>query len=369
MKLISQKEAEAHVRTGQKTFRYNRNVMLTPAGRDVLQEAGVRLVYDESTADGDSCPAQAVSTPAYAPAPVKTLTVIGNTGSKSTHEALFNSPEAELLKRQICDMGRRLWLREYVDGNGGNLSARIGPDEFICTPTGVSKGWLTPEMLCLVDGKGNQLAGTWKRTSEILTHLAIYHAVPEAKAVVHAHPVHATAFAITGFEPPGCLIPEIEVFVGRVPLAPYRTPGSPEMSEVITPLAPKHQSILMGNHGVICWGTGVEDAYFKMEITDAYCRTLVVASHIPNQGTYIPGDKMGELLAIKKKLGLPDSRFDLKAAQLCEVDPWEQMKDRPMACSNSAAPLPANTTDAEMERLVQQVTDEIFKQMQKGPAK
>jgi L-fuculose-phosphate aldolase len=347
MKLISQKDAEAIVQSGSKQFLYDRSVQITPGARDVFSEAGVRLVFN-----GGSTP----SAPTAAPA-----------GGSSSHEQLFRSKEAEQLKREICDIGRRLWQREYVDGNGGNISARVGPNEFICTPTGVSKGFLTPDMLCMVDIEGNQLAGTWKRTSEITTHLAIYRTTPAAKSVVHAHPVHATAFAITGFEPPECLIPEIEVFVGRVPLAPYRTPGSPEMAEVIGPMAPKHQSILMGNHGVICWGTSVEDAYFKMEITDAYCRTLVVASHIPNNGTYIPGNKMAELLEIKKKMGLPDTRLDAKPCSLCEVDPWEKMKDKPCACSTEAtAGSSTPVTNAEIENMVQKLTDQIMHSLQKG---
>ncbi|MCS7008961.1 MAG: class II aldolase/adducin family protein, partial [Chthoniobacterales bacterium] len=239
-------------------------------------------------------------------------------------------------------------------------------NEFLCTPTGVSKGFLTPDMICMVDSNANQLAGSLPRTSEITTHLAIYKTTPEAKAVCHAHPVHATAFAVAGFEPPPRLIPEWEVFVGKAALAPYRTPGSPEMAEVIGPLAPKHQSILMGNHGVICWGTSVEDAYFKMEITDAYCRTIFIAMQLPSgQHPTIPCDKMSELLELKKKMGLPDPRYDLKPAELCEVDPWALMQDRPRTCSSPAQPCHPSpnftqATNAELEALVQSLTDEIM---------
>ncbi|TVR49736.1 MAG: class II aldolase/adducin family protein [Puniceicoccaceae bacterium] len=355
MNLFSLKDAEAFVATGKKEFRHSRETLLTPGARDCLTEAGIKVVFDASAAPA---PAASPSAPA--------ATKAGG-GSPGEFERLFNSPEARSLKEQICDIGRRLWMREYTDGNGGNISCRLG-NYFICTPTGVSKGFLKPEMLCLVDMAGNQLAGTWKRTSEINTHMAIYSVVPEAKAVVHAHPVHATAYAIAGLEPPPCLIPEIEVFVGRVPVAPYRTPGSAEMAEVISPLAPKHQSIMMGNHGLICWGTSVEDAYFKMEITDAYCRTLVVASHLPSNRTSIPGDKLQELLDLKKKLGLPDSREGLKPEQLCGCDPWEMISDRPKACATTAQPAGPDTsklTNAELEGLVQAVTNQILETLQK----
>ncbi len=252
------------------------------------------------------------------------------------------------IKEQICDIGRRIWAREYCDGNGGNISARLGPDRFICTPTGVSKGFMTPDMMCMVDGKGKQLGGTWKRSSEITTHMAIFHSTPEAVSVCHAHPVHAGAFAIKGMQPPPRLIPELEVFVGTVAYTPYKTPGSPEIAAEIFPLAPKHQSILMGNHGVICWGKSVEDAYFKMEITDAYCRTVILAQAIPGSAS-IPCDKLPELLNIKKSLGLPDDRYDLKPAGLCEVDPWTQMCGS-HGCSSPVTPFNPMTNGVAIER-------------------
>ncbi len=344
MKVFAQQDAAAFVKTGAKEFRHNREVLVTPGARDILSEASVKIVFDSGAGAPGGGALTAVTT--------------------TEDAALFASPAAEKIKKEICEIGRRIWMREYCDGNGGNISARIGPDRFICTPTGVSKGFMTPDMLCMVDGEGRQVAGTWKRSSEITTHLAIYHTTPEAASVCHAHPCHAGAFAIKGMQPPPRLIPELEVFVGTVGMAEYKTPGSPEMAESIKPLAPTHQSIIMGNHGVITWGKSVEDAYFKMEITDAYCRTVILAQSIPG-GTSIPCEKIGELLELKKGLGLPDPRYGLKPAELCEVDPWTQMCGQrgvslpvtpfnPMTRDASAAPAPA-----ELEALVQKITDEI----------
>lgn len=356
MKLFAQKEAQDFVKTGAKELRYGRDLRLTPGAKDVLSEAGVKLVF----VDGAPAPA-AVAAPAAGPSSAG--------GARPDVLALFNSPEAQRLKAEIIDVGHRSWLRSYNDGNGGNISCRLG-EYFLCTPTGVSKGFMKPEMICLVDGQGNQLAGngTWKRTSEILTHMGIYRAVPHAQAVFHAHPIYATAFAMAGVEPPQCLIPEVEVFVGTIPVAPYKTPGSSEMSEIIGSLAPKHQSIMMGNHGLICWGSGVEDAFFKMEITDSYCRTLVVASQIPTKRTTIPPNEMQKLLEMKQKLGLPDERLGLKPAQLCECDPWEFIADKPVACATPAgapAGAPISATNAELEALVARITDEVVKSLQK----
>lgn len=353
MTLIAQKEAADFVKTGAKEFRQDSETRLTPGAKDIFNDAGVKIVFAGSathSSNGSTASSQGyapVAAPgAYSPADVK----------------LFASKEANEIKEQICDIGRRIWAREYCDGNGGNISARLAPDRFICTPTGVSKGFMTPDMMCMVDGKGTQVGGTWKRSSEITTHMAIFHSTPEAVSVCHAHPCHAGAFAIKGMQPPPRLIPELEVFVGTVAYTPYKTPGSPEIAAEIFPLAPKHQSILMGNHGVICWGKSVEDAYFKMEITDAYCRTVILAQSIPG-GASIPCEKLPELLTIKQKLGLPDDRYDLKPAGLCEVDPWQQMCGS-HGCSSPVTPWNPITqdntaSDADIEALVQKLTDEI----------
>lgn len=342
MTVFSQRDAEQYVATGRKEFRHGRDMLVTPIARDTLLEAGVKVVFD------GNAPA-----PAAAPAPAKAA-------APTEAAALFHSAEAEKLKAEIVEMGRRCWLREYNDGNGGNISARIGK-YFLCTPTGVSKGFMKPEMVCLVDADGNQVAGNepWRRTSEILSHLGIYRSVPSAMAVVHAHPPHATAFAMAGIQPPQCLIPEVEVFVGTIPLAPYKTPGSQDMSALLGELAPKHPSIMMGNHGVISWGTSVEDAYFKMEITDAYCRMLWIAGSLPTKRTTIPAHEMKLLLDLKQKLGIPDERVGQPAAELCACDPWQEIADRPQACATPAR-APEPQTGAEVEALVRAITDQVM---------
>jgi len=121
--------------------------------------------------------------------------------SKADLELFFQSPYCEDLKRQICDIGRRLWQRAYVDGNGGNIAIRVGKDIALCTPTLVSKGFMKPEDLCLVDFKGNQLFGAKRRTSEILMHLQIMQRQPRAVATVHCHAPYGTGFALADLGP------------------------------------------------------------------------------------------------------------------------------------------------------------------------
>src|SRR6201996_6718140 len=279
-KVISIRDLQDMVREGRDVKNLPADAIITPSARDFLNDLQVNGTPKNgalsSSSNGDK----------FSP-PSKTLS---SKSSKAELDAFFNSPYAQNLKEQLCDVGRRLWQREYVDGNGGNIAIRVGEDIALCTPTLVSKGFMKPEDMCLVDFEGNQFCGVKKRTSEILMHLQIMKRQPRAVATVHCHPPHATAFAVAGIEPPTCMIPEIEVFIGKVPIAPYRTPGTPEMGKLVSDLADVHNTILMANHGVVSWShVNVEDAYFKMEIIEAYCRTVVVASQVGPLKTFSQG--------------------------------------------------------------------------------
>ena len=227
-------------------------------------------------------------------------------------ELLFHSPVAKAIKEEICIVGRKLWQRSYVDGNGGNISCRLGENAVICTPTLLSKADLTADDLCLVDLDGNQLAGSLPRTSEVFLHLEIYKSVSQAKAVVHCHPPHATAYAITGRVPPTAIIPEFDVFVGSVAYSPYETPGTKKFAETVLPFVRNHNTILLGNHGIVCWADTPTHAEWYAENLETYCWTLLISSQLGVPYARIPPAKQQDLLAIKKRLGLPDARLDQK---------------------------------------------------------
>ncbi len=227
---------------------------------------------------------------------------------------LFSTPQARQIKREICSVGRKLWLRQFVDGNGGNISCRIGPNEVICTPTMLSKFDLRPQDLCMVDLEGRQIAGTKDATSEILLHLEIYKKVPRAKAAVHCHPPHATGYAVAGLIPPNRLIPEFEIFVGKVAIAPYETPGTQAFAETVLPFVEHHNTVLLKNHGVVSWAETVTLAEWNCEVLETYCNIVGAARQLGVPLSVIPEEKVLDLLARKKRMGLPDIRFASPAA-------------------------------------------------------
>ena len=285
------------------------------------------------------------------------------------------------LKEQFCDIGRRIWLKGFCAGNEGNHSYRLGENRVLCTPTGISKGNLKPDDLCVVDMEGKQVGGNRKRTSEILLHLTIYKIRPDVKAVIHSHPPHATAFAVAGVDLPTCVHPEAEVFLGPVKTAKYVTPGDTRLGESIAPFVKDSNTIVLGNHGVVCYGSDLEDAYYKLEIVDAYSRILILAKQVGSIKT-LSGEEMKELVALKARFGISDPRVlpDGKIGNIsCSADFLSRVSEiatrgRMAGPSGGTAPVPTtsslertisslvpeNFSDADMEQLVQTITDQIM---------
>jgi L-fuculose-phosphate aldolase len=350
--VISVKDLEEMVRSGRDVRSLPEGALLTPSARDFLREM-------------DGANAYRVSAKNYAQAvqPEKPVT---SKSPKAEIDAYFNSPKVNALKAQICDVGRRLWQREYVDGNGGNIAIRVGEDIALCTPTLVSKGFMKENDMCLVDLDGNQLCSGngKKRTSEILMHLQIMKRQPRAVATVHCHPPYATGFAVAGVEPPTCMIPEYEVF-SSVAIAPYRTPGTPEMGKLVADLVDKHNTILMANHGVVAWShNDVEDAYFKMEILEAYCRTVLVAHQLGKPVNTMTPAQLQDLLKIKQSLGIPDPRIGLKECELCDNEGWRPGVTCAVGGNGSHDRSLASSADPDAEALVQAITDRIMNDTQ-----
>ena len=220
------------------------------------------------------------------------------------------------LREQMCEIGRRVYNKGFAAANDGNITYRLNEREILCTPTMVSKGFLKPEDICKVDYEGKQLAGTRKRTSEVLLHLAVYKHRPDVNAVVHCHPPHATAFAVAHEPIPKCILPEVEVFLGEVPISPYATPGDQRLPNTIIPFVKNCNTLLLANHGTVSWGTTVELAYFNTEIIDAYCKILLLAKQL-GRVNYFSEDHTAELMQFKKRIAIDDPRIHIKDCELC----------------------------------------------------
>ena len=213
------------------------------------------------------------------------------------------------LKKDICEIGQRVYNKGFAAANDGNITIRISDNEVLCTPTMICKGFMKPDDICSVDMEGNQLSGRRKRTSEVLLHLAIMKERPDVKSCVHCHPPHATAFAVAREPIPQCVLPEVEVFLGDVPITKYETPGGQKFADTVLPFVKQSNVIILANHGTVSFGESLERAYWWTEILDAYCRILMLSKQL-GRVTFFTPEQTRELLDLKQKWGFSDARLE-----------------------------------------------------------
>src|SRR5579885_1468899 len=181
------------------------------------------------------------------------------------------------LRDDVIRVGRLVFEKGWVAANDGNITLRLDERRLLATPTGVCKGMMKPEDLIVCDLDGGKLSGERERTSEMGMHLTIYRMRPDVGGVVHAHPPVATGFAAAGRALNLALLPEVVISFGCVPIAEYGLPGTPELTTPMRPLIPKHNALLMANHGVVAYGGDVFEAYFRMETVEHSARIQFVA--------------------------------------------------------------------------------------------
>lgn len=283
------------------------------------------------------------------------------------------------IKQDMCDIGRRIYNRQFAAANDGNITVRVGENEVLCTPTLHCKGFLKPDDISLVDMTGKQLSGRKKRSSEALLHLEIYRQRDDIKSVVHCHPPHATAFAIAREPIPQCILPEVEVFLGDVPITKYETPGGQSFADTIIPFVKKTNVMILANHGTVSYGETVEQAYWWTEILDSYCRMLMLARQLGHVA-YLSEGKSRELLELKDKWGYKDPRNteEFKNCDICANDifrdSWadagveRRAFEPPPAIKTSPASSAASSGSAVLggmdeEQLVKLITGEVMRQM------
>lgn len=207
-------------------------------------------------------------------------------------------------KQQILDVGKRIYEHGFVASNDGNISCRVGVNEFWVTPTGVSKGFMTEEMLIKIDKDGNVLEGSHKPSSEIKIHLRVYEENDSVKGTVHAHPLVATCFATAGMSLESPILTEGILVLGSVPLAHYEKPGTGRIADSIAPYCKDFNGVLLSNHGALTWGDSLMQAYYRMETVEYYAKAMLITKYILGKSCELSQSQVDDLIKIRENTGI-----------------------------------------------------------------
>jgi L-fuculose-phosphate aldolase len=210
------------------------------------------------------------------------------------------------LKKQMVEIGRRIWTRGYVAANDGNITVKLNDDELLTTPTGVSKGFMTVDMIIKCDRTGKVISGSrnFRPSSEVKMHLDVYHERPDIHSVVHAHPPYATSFAVAGIPLNKCVLPEAIIVIGAVPIAPYGLPSTMEIPDRMRPFIQQSDAILLENHGALTLGSDLLNAYHKMETLEHTASIVWKAIQLGNMNV-LSGEERDRLMTLRDKFHLP----------------------------------------------------------------
>jgi len=241
-------------------------------------------------------------------------------------------------RRDICTVGRWIHQRGFVAATDGNISVRLDARRILTSPTAISKGMMTPDDLVITDLQGKKISGQRNASSELAMHLLIYKRRPDVNAVCHAHPVTATGYAAAGLPLNKALVSEVVLALGCIPVARYGTPGTPELTEALEPLAPNYDAILMANHGVVTYGQDLLTAFFRMETVEHFARVALTTELLGKQ-VLLSSEDVEKLLAARARYGLTT------AAQVGAQCP---------VTSDSADPDRVTLTRAELESLIEE---------------
>ena len=254
------------------------------------------------------------------------------------------------IKKQICDIGKRIYNRNMVAANDGNISVKINDNEFLCTPTGVSKGFMTPEYICKVDKNGQVIQANpgFRPSSEIKMHMRVYAKRPDVGSVVHAHPVYATSFAIAGIPLTQPIMPEAVIALGCVPIAPYGTPSTNEIPDAVEPYLEHFDAVLLESHGALTWSVDLLAAYMKMESVEFYAQLLYQSKMLGGPKEFDKA-QVQRLYQIRRQMGLPGKH----PANLCQNKDGMNCHN----CGGECASASASVSDAE---LVAKITKQVM---------
>ena len=210
------------------------------------------------------------------------------------------------LKQLIIEIGKRLWTRGYIASNDGNITVRLNEKEVLTTPTGVSKGFMTPDMIIKMDmdGKIPTPSSKFRPSSEVKMHMEVYRQRRDIHSVVHAHPPYCTSFAVAGIPLNKCVLPEAILTLGAVPIAPYGTPSTREIPDSVKPYVEQSDAILLANHGALTMGVDLLTAYHRMETLEHSAAIVFLAIQLGNVNI-IPEKEVEKLMELREKLNIP----------------------------------------------------------------
>ncbi|MAT38657.1 MAG: aldolase [Ectothiorhodospiraceae bacterium] len=216
--------------------------------------------------------------------------------------------------RDMLSICSRLYQKEYVAATDGNVSARLGKNRILCTPTGMNKGDIRQGDLVTVNEHGAKLEGQRNPSTEMPMHLAIYGDRPEINAVVHAHPPYATGFASAGEGLTGCVLPELVVSLGAVPLAPYATPSTHEVPDNIREFIRTHDVVLLENHGVVAAGKDLWQAYYNLEKVEHAARIIFISR-------LLGGERRLDSQQVSRLRGIAEQSYGIDAGKKPSCEP------------------------------------------------
>jgi L-fuculose-phosphate aldolase len=208
-------------------------------------------------------------------------------------------------RKLIVEIGKLMYDKGYVTSSDGNISCRLGENLILATPTQVSKGRMTEDMMALTDLEGNALNDK-RMSSEIKMHLLIYNSRPDVGAVCHAHTPHGTAFAAAGLAIDAPILSEVILTLGCVPLTAYGTPSTPELTDALKPYVEHHNALLLENHGVVAYGNDLWQAFDRMETLEHTAKIAILARALGGAND-LPPDAIRKLVNIRERAGyLPE---------------------------------------------------------------
>jgi len=217
------------------------------------------------------------------------------------------------LRQQIADVCHKMWQLGWVAANDGNVSVKLEDGTFLCTPTGISKSFITPEMLLHIDKEANILAGPegFKPSSEIKMHLRCYQERSDVNAVVHAHPPTATGFAVAHVDLDQYIMIETIITMGSVPVTPFGTPSTYEVPEAISPYLQDHDVLLLANHGALTVGSDLITAYYRMETLELHAKISLTARQLGGEKE-VSEENIHRLIGMREKYGVTGKHPGLK---------------------------------------------------------